>query len=378
METRVLRSAGDGTTSVLSEPPGDVVDQGWVWVDISVESSDASGLDEIATLLQLDALAVRDAVADLDLAKVDDFGHHLLVVLHGLHNDRVETYELDCFLTDRYLVTVHTERSPAVNAFWEQVQTNEHLAASSVDELIGCLADVLTRRLMSVVEAFDRRIDELTSAALDADPDFLVEMTAVRVDLAEVRQVIQPQREALDVLRRSSSPLLSEAGRRRFSDVFDVAMRAAREIDAARSALAETLDAYRGAEAKEATNVTKVLTVYAAIMFPLTLLVGFFGMNFANLPGLQSEWGWVVVSAVMLVITLISVGVFVALGWIRRPSGRRAGATLGRGLVEAAKAPAHVGGAIYEVSTMPLRGIVGRRSTPGSGEIDERGETGRA
>jgi magnesium transporter len=329
-------------------------------------------------LLQLDALAVRDAVADLDLAKVDDFGHHLLVVLHGLHNDRVETYELDCFLTDRYLVTVHTERSPAVNAFWEQVQTNEHLAASSVDELIGCLADVLTRRLMSVVEAFDRRIDELTSAALDADPDFLVEMTAVRVDLAEVRQVIQPQREALDVLRRSSSPLLSEAGRRRFSDVFDVAMRAAREIDAARSALAETLDAYRGAEAKEATNVTKVLTVYAAIMFPLTLLVGFFGMNFANLPGLQNEWGWVVVSAVMLVITLISVGVFVALGWIRRPSGRRAGATLGRGLVEAAKAPAHVGGAIYEVSTMPLRGIVGRRSTPGSGEIDERGETGRA
>ena len=376
METRILRSAGDGTTSVLSEVPGAGVDRGWVWVDISVEPGDASELDEIAALLQLDALAVRDAVADLDLAKVDDFGHHLLVVLHGLRDDRVETYELDCFLTDTYLVTVHTERSPAVDVFWEQVRTNEYLAASSVDELVGCLADVLTRRLMSVVEAFDRRIDELTGAALVADPDFLIEMTAVRVDLAEVRQVIQPQREALDVLRRSSSPLLSEAGRRRFSDVFDVAMRAAHELDAARSALAETLDAYRGAEAKEATNVTKVLTVYAAIMFPLTLLVGFFGMNFGNLPGLQAEWGWVAVTAAMVVIALISVGVFVALGWIRRPSGRKAGATLGRGLVEAAKAPAHVGGAIYEVSTMPLRGIVTRRSIPGSGGTDGRGETG--
>ena len=366
METRVLRSSGDGATSVLPEPPGDEVDQGWVWVDVSVESGDATELDEIAALLRLDALAVRDAVADVDLAKVDDFGHHLLIVLHGLRDDRVETYELDCFLTDTYLVTVHTERSPAVDAFWEQVRTNEYLAASSVDELVGCLADVLTRRLLSVVEAFDRRIDELTGAALEAAPDFLIEMTAVRVDLAEVRQVIQPQREALDVLRRSSSPLLSEAGQRRFSDVFDVAMRASHELDAARSALAETLDAYRGAEAREATNVTKVLTVYAAIMFPLTLLVGFFGMNFANLPGLQTQWGWVVVSGAMLAIALISVGVFIALGWIRRPSGRKAGATLGRGLVEAAKAPAHVGGAIYEVSTMPLRGIVARRSTFGS------------
>jgi len=378
MATRILRSPGDGTTTVLSDVPRGEVEQGWVWIDISVDSGDAEELEEIATRLQLDAIAVRDAIVDLDLAKVDDFGHHLLVVLHGLRDDRIETYELDCFLTDTYLVTVHTERSPAVDAFWEQVQTNEYLAAASVDELVGCLADVLTRRLMSVVEAFDRRIDELTGAALEADPDFLIEMTAVRVDLAEVRQVIQPQREALDVLRRSSSPLLSEAGRRRFSDVFDVAMRTAHELDAARSALAETLDAYRGAEAKEATNVTKVLTVYAAIMFPLTLLVGFFGMNFGNLPGLQTEWGWVVVTAAMLVIALISVGVFVALGWIRRPSGRKAGATLGRGLVEAAKAPAHVGGAIYEVTTMPLRGIVGRRPTAGSGETDERGETGRA
>ncbi len=378
MATRILQSSRDGTTAVLSDLPGGEVDQGWVWIDISADSGNADELEEIATRLQLDALAVRDAVVDLDLAKVDDFGHHLLVVLHGLRDDRVETYELDCFLTDTYLVTVHTERSPAVDAFWEQVQTNEYLAAASVDELVGCLADVLTRRLMSVVEAFDRRIDELTGAALEADPDFLIEMTAVRVDLAEVRQVIQPQREALDVLRRSSSPLLSEAGRRRFSDVFDVAMRTAHELDAARSALAETLDAYRGAEAKEATNVTKVLTVYAAIMFPLTLLVGFFGMNFGNLPGLQTEWGWVVVTAVMLVIALISVGVFVALGWIRRPSGRKAGATLGRGLVEAAKAPAHVGGAIYEVTTMPLRGIVGRRPTAGSGETNERGGTRRA
>ena len=377
MQTRVLRSAGDGTTAVLSEVPSREINRGWVWVDISVESGDVSELDEIATSLRLDALAVRDAVADLDLAKVDDFGHHLHVVLHGLGSDRVETYELDCFLTSTHLVTVRTERSPAVDAFWEQVQTNAYLAASSVDELVGCLADVLTRRLMSVVEAFDRRIEELTDAALKADPAFLSEMTAVRVDLAEVRQVIQPQREALDVLRRSSSPLVSEAGRRRFSDVFDVAVRAAHELDAARSALAETLDAYRGAEAKEATNVTKVLTVYAAIMLPLTLLVGFFGMNFGNLPALQSEWGWVIATAAMLAIALISLGVFMALGWIRRPSSRKAGATLGRGLVEAARAPAHIGSAIYEVSTMPLRGIVARRSDRGPGDTNDRKEPGQ-
>ncbi len=40
---------------------------------------------------------------------------------------------------------------------------------------------------------------------------------------------------------------------------------------------------------------------------------------------------------------------------VRRPSGRRAGVTIGRGLAEAARAPVHVAGAVYEISTLPLR-----------------------
>jgi len=366
MRLRTIRAHGDGTAVALEQPPDGPVENGWVWLDVQVEGDD---VDEVAALLariDADALSARDAVEEHDLPKVDDFGHHLVVILHGLRDDRVATYEVDCFVNDRYLVTVHRAGSTAIDTIWEQVPLSRALATGGVDELLARLADLLTRRLMGVLDAFDRTSDDLIVKALEADERLLGELLAVRSDLNRVRRVVNPQREVLDVLRTSTSPLITKNGQRRFSDVFDVAMRASHELDAARSALAETLDAYRGAEAREATNVTKVLTVYAAIMFPLTLLVGFFGMNFANLPGLQTQWGWVVVSGAMLAIALISVGVFIALGWIRRPSGRKAGATLGRGLVEAAKAPAHVGGAIYEVSTMPLRGIVARRSTFGS------------
>ncbi len=185
---------------------------------------------------------------------------------------------------------------------------------------------------------------------------------------------MHPQREALDVLRKSDSPLLGASGRRWLSDAFDVAVRAAVELDGARAALAETLDAYRGAEAREATNVTKVLTVYAAIMLPLSLVAGFFGMNFTNLPGIAARSGWVIVTIGMVTVAVLSLGIFVALEWIRRPSGRQAGVALGRGLIEAAKAPVHIGGALYEVSAMPLRTISGRRRSPkGTNRPDEAG-----
>ncbi len=340
---------------------------GWAWIDVTVGPDDIDDLVALTDGLELDAVAVRDAVDDLDFPKFDDFGHHLLVILHGVRDDRVETYEVDCFVTERYLVTVHTASSPSLDAVWSRLQESPRLGRGGVDQLLARIADVLTRRLLAVVDAFDDVADNLVEKALTADARLLPELTAVRSDLSSVRRVVHPQRETLDLLRRSSSELIGEAGRRRFSDAFDVASRTAQSLEGARTGLAEILDAYRGAEARKATDVTMVLTIYAAIMLPLSLVAGFFGMNFVNIPGLDSEWGWIMASAIMGVIAALSLGVFVAAGWIRRPSGRKAGATLGRGLIEAARAPAQVVGAVYEISTMPIRATVKRPRPPSRG-----------
>ena len=345
------------------EPTASVPEGGWVWVDVTVASTEIDDLVEFTSAFALDAVAVRDAVEELDLPKLDDFGSQLLLVLHGLRDDRIETYEVDCFLTRRgRLVTIHSAHSAAIDLLWERVQQRADLAVGGADELLARLADVLTRRLVSVLDAFDNRIDELISLALTTDPSLVGEVTAVRADLSKVRRAVLPQREALDAVRSSGSPLVSEAGSRRFSDVFDVATRAAQGIEAARTAVAETLDAYRGAEAREATEVTRVLTVYAAIMLPLSLIAGFFGMNFTNLPGTESESGWILVTIAMLLVAVVSLGVFVAVGWIRRPSGRSAGTVLGQGLIEAARTPAQLAGAVFEVSSLPLRSLVNRRT----------------
>ncbi len=360
METRILVADRAGTVTLATAPPEQAPPGGWVWVDVTADEADAAHLLDLAERFGLDRLAVRDSIDDLDMPKFDDFGHHVLAVLHGLRDDRVATYEVDCFLTEQHLITIHRVASPALDALWQQVQERTEVAETSIDVVMALLADGLTRRLLRVLEAFDDRVEDLTDNALRADPDLLEDLTVVRTDLAAVRRVVHPQREMLDLLRHSSSSLITDAGRRRFSDVFDVASRAAAGLDEARSALAETLDAYRGAEARQATEVTKVLTVYAAIMLPLSLIAGIFGMNFVNLPLLERRWGWLVVTSVMFVVAAASLGVFISLGWVRRPTGRGTGRTLGRGLLEATRTPVQLVGAVFEMSTMPLRATTNR------------------
>jgi magnesium transporter len=368
VETRILVADGTGAVDRVDDKPDQPITSGWVWVDVLADGDDVSELLELSSRFGLDRIAVRDAVLDFDVPKADDFGSHLLVVLHSLHTHAVATYEVDCFLTDRHLITIRPNASEPIDALWALVQQRRDLGRISVDELAAVLTDLMTRSLLTVLEAFDNRVEELNRKALSADPTLLEDLTAVRTDLVGVRRVVHPLREALDVLRHSTSDLMSDAGRRRFSDVFDVASRLAGGLDEARAAIAETLDAYRGAEARQATEVSKVLTVYAAIILPLSLIAGFFGMNFTNLPWVQRSWGWILVTAIMVVVGFVSFGTFISLGWVHRPSGRRTGRTLGRGLLEATKAPVHIVGAVFEMSAMPLRATSARLSQATTGE----------
>ncbi len=352
---RTLVADSSGRVEASNKRPESVPPGGWVWIDVVAGEDDLPALLELAEPAGLDLLAVRDAVLDVDMPKADDFGDHLLVVLHSLSKGVISTYEIDCFVTRTRLITIHAVPSDPIDALWAQAQARADLGRLRVDELLGVLADLTTRSLLAVLEAFDDRLEELSGKSLSADPALLEDLTAVRTDLKGVRRVVHPLRETLDVLRHSSSDLVSERGRRRFSDVFDVASRLADGLDEARAAIAETLDAYRGAEARQATEVSKVLTVYAAIMLPLGFIAGFFGMNFSNLPWTGRDWGWIVVTLLMVIVAVVSLGMFISLGWVRRPSGRQAGRTIGQGLLEATKTPVHIVGAVFEMSAMPVR-----------------------
>lgn len=72
------------------------------------------------------------------------------------------------------------------------------------------------------------------------------------------------------------------------------------------------LTVYLSVSSQKTNDVMKVLTVFSAFFLPITFLVGAYGMNFKNMPELESRWGYPAIWALM-----VGIVVFIYV-WFRR------------------------------------------------------------
>lgn len=76
-------------------------------------------------------------------------------------------------------------------------------------------------------------------------------------------------------------------------------------------------DAYQTAVQNTTNDITKLLTIFATIFLPISLLTGFFGMNFVNLPLIKTTYGLWVYSMSSLLIVVIAFFYFRHKKWLR-------------------------------------------------------------
>jgi magnesium transporter len=76
------------------------------------------------------------------------------------------------------------------------------------------------------------------------------------------------------------------------------------------------LDATLGMINIEQTNISKILSVAAVIFLPATLIASIFGMNFANMPGLDMRYGFALSLGAMIGLAVLTYAYFKYKNWL--------------------------------------------------------------
>jgi magnesium transporter len=299
-------------------------DDGVVWVDIP--QCDEQVAEVLVDVFGCHPLAVRDCFQRNRVPRVHVYPRHAFVILHTPElgaSGHVHYVELDQFVGERHLITVHGPVNPAVPDEVPVRETRSVLARIEAGklhpatplELSYAIVSALARQQEAFVEELTREVwrleQRVTSGDKGGGPEaFLEELFQARHGLMAVRTI---SATAGDVYGRLASlgRFQPERDRHLVDDLIDQFDRVRSLADGERDYLQGVIDFFRARTETKMTIAAERLTVIAVVTLPITAIGSVYGMNV--IVNEQTHVGQLVV--VLAIMALISVTL---LTWAKR------------------------------------------------------------
>jgi magnesium transporter len=306
----------------------DGVDPAWlgpdapeqVWVDLESPGEDERRL--LSDLFGFHELAIEDALQEIHHPKIEAYEGFLYLILHGIVAGAglaaFVTEDVDFFVGRNSLVTVHHWPSRSIAAERAVCLRHAGVMAAGPFGLLHRIVDQLVDHYRPEVDALEDRAEALERTVFEeprANP--LRGVLELKRDVAALRRVVLPERDAISRLARREFPDIPEALALRFRDVYDNLVRLNDEAIILQDRVTSLLDAYLSSQSNRLNQVMKVLTVIATIFMPLTVLTGLYGVNvpLARFPGGEAIQFWWI-TGIMLVLSAVMLWLFRRMGWL--------------------------------------------------------------
>lgn len=288
------------------------------WLDL--EAANDEQIQSMGTTLGFHPLSIEDSQHFGQRPKVERHRDHLFAVFFGAApaQDEDRLVEVHIYFTERFLVTVRRDSSPSLDQLELSVARN----GASGQMLLHSVLDVLVDSFGDVLEEIDEDIDEIEANILGAGRKLGEhEIYTTRLRLVAVGRTLHRQSAVYpalaDVLEHM--PGFDPEFTPYFGDVGDHLHRMSENVDTLRDRISGAAEIYLAAASNRMNVVMKQFTVIAGVFLPLSVVVGFFGMNFGwmvrNINSATAFWTLGVVAPF-----LISVGLvwwFAYRGWLR-------------------------------------------------------------
>ena len=309
--------SGDVSTRDLTELP-DLLkrDTGFLWLDIPEWSDEAEAL--LAREFHFHSMAISESRDRNHIPRVHVYPHHVFIVVHAPEigaGGHVHYLELDQFVGENFLVTVHGPISPKVPLESALRETNSvaaridsgRLHPTSPFGLTYAIVSSIARREAEMVAEIAREVglmEQEVMADKDEDPQkFLSQLFAARHELLTIKTMAA---QGSEIYRRAIklTTFAPPEGLALMKDVLDQYETVAHISDAQLTFLMGVTEFYRARTDTKMTIAAERLAVIAAVTLPITSLSSVMGMNV--IVNESTHWGWVgLLLLVMIVMSLI-------------------------------------------------------------------------
>ena len=290
---------------------------GITWVN--VDGLDPDILRRLGERFGLHPLALEDAMNVPQRSKVERYDDHYFIVLRMMRCiPEIEEEQVSIFFGREWVITI--QERPGGDVFdpvRDAIRHDRgHVRKAGSDYLAYLLIDAVVDAYFPVVDTMSEAIEHLQDVALaNPRPGTLWDIQRVRRALITLRRAAWPMREAVAVLERDDSGLVTSETKVFLRDAYDHTVQVLELIESLRETMSSLVEMYLSVQNQRLNEVMKVLTVIATIFIPLTFVASIYGMNFEFMPELHWRFGYLWAIGLMVIIASAMGLLFRRKGW---------------------------------------------------------------
>ncbi|MBQ9911217.1 MAG: magnesium transporter CorA [Lachnospiraceae bacterium] len=169
---------------------------------------------------------------------------------------------------------------------------------------------------LRLFEQYDKRLDDLEDRILAGETkDILRTIIDLRGEVLEIHTHYEQMLDLSQELQENENNFFEQEDLRYFDMYTNRLLRLSNLIAALRERVIQVRDLYDTQLDIRQNKVSAVLTIVATIFMPLTLIAGWYGMNFKYMPELDKTWGYPFVIVLSLLIVVVSIIFFKRKKW---------------------------------------------------------------
>lgn len=202
--------------------------QARLWIDVVAPTLEESRL-VLEKIFHFHPLAVEDAIKDVHVPKLDDYGSYLYLVFHsvfpGEERMDIHTDELDVFLGPNYLITMHDNATKVMDDLWNEAYHQKNGLARGPAFLLYELLDHQIDTYTPLLDQFEERMEALGDQIFRIGPrnndGLLNDLLTAKSSALRLYRILAPQRDLLQRLARHDYSAVPSDARIYFTDIYD-------------------------------------------------------------------------------------------------------------------------------------------------------------
>lgn len=304
------------------------------WIQVK-GLGDAKLIEEIGSHLGINPLVLEDIVNTHQRPKFDEYDDYVFStsrIINFNKDHELVNCQFSALIKENIIISFEETHQE----YFEAVKTRLKAGKGAIRTdgpgyMCYALTDTILDNYFVLLAKVGDMLDEIEDRLYtSADKSVMYNAQALKRILIIVRRASWPERDKINEMIRTESPLILPEVKIYLRDAYDHCIQIMDLVENYKEITSSIIDLYLSMVSNRMNEIMKVLTIISVIFIPLTFIAGVYGMNFSrldpatnkvmpyNMPELYSPHGYIYAIVGMLALAVVQVLFFWKKGWFNK------------------------------------------------------------